>query len=235
MMAPAAGVFFLYHLGDGADFVANFTGFTAGFAFGVVLTMNIADSKVPARRALATSAAAVVISAVAAFPLRGLTDARPEIERVVAFENRTASAYDTASDRFRKGRVAVEVLTQLINKTIVPELEAARTRLKTLERVPPEHEPLVAGAEEYLRLRDESWRLRAEGLDKANMRTLRRRGSHTPTRRQERLAPQAMTCPQLSRTTPRPSMRSSVAAARASARTRSPTGLGSLQPLRRGW
>ena len=35
--------------------------------------------------------------------------------------------------------------------------------------MPQEHQPLVAGAEEYVRLRAESWRLRAEGLRKANM------------------------------------------------------------------
>jgi hypothetical protein len=31
---------------------------------------------------------------------------------------------------------------------------------------------MVAGAEEYLRLRDESWRIRTEGLHKSNLKTL---------------------------------------------------------------
>ena len=43
------------------------------------------------------------------------------------------------------------------------------TRVKAIERVPHEYQPLVADAEEYLRLRYESWRLRAEGLRKMNM------------------------------------------------------------------
>jgi hypothetical protein len=56
----------------------------------------------------------------------------------------------------------------------VPELKAARARLQAFERVPYEQQPLVAAAEEYLRLRDESWRLRAEGLRTVNMRTLQK-------------------------------------------------------------
>ena len=40
-------------------------------------------------------------------------------------------------------------------------------RLKALDAVPPEHQPLVATAEEYVRLRSESWRLRSEWLKKA--------------------------------------------------------------------
>ena len=49
-----------------------------------------------------------------------------------------------------------------------------QARLKTLGRVPPEHQPLLASAEEYLRLRDESWRLRAAALHKSSMPALRK-------------------------------------------------------------
>ncbi len=45
--------------------------------------------------------------------------------------------------------------------------------MKALDGVPAVHQPLVAQAEEYLRLRDESWRLRADGLRKLNLLTLR--------------------------------------------------------------
>ena len=79
----------------------------------------------------------------------------------------TAGAYQAGVERFQKGRMTAEALAQLIDRTIVPQLEAADARLKSLHGVPPEHKPLVADAEEYLRLRSESWRLRAEGLRKA--------------------------------------------------------------------
>ena len=39
--------------------------------------------------------------------------------------------------------------------------------------MPPEHQPLVAGADEYFKLRGESWRLRSQGLRRTNMFKLR--------------------------------------------------------------
>jgi hypothetical protein len=45
--------------------------------------------------------------------------------------------------------------------------------MTALQRVPDAHQPLVTAANDYLILRDESWRLRAEALSKANMGLLR--------------------------------------------------------------
>jgi len=114
-------------------------------------------------------AATVVIAVASAFSLRGIADVKPEMERVVALEDRTARAYQTAADGFRRGRITAEALALLIDRTIMPELQAADARVKALEKVPLEHQPLVASAEEHLRLRSESWRLRAEVLRKTNM------------------------------------------------------------------
>ena len=49
-----------------------------------------------------------------------------------------------------------------------------QARLKALGRVPPEHQQVLASAQEYLRLRDESWRLRAAALHKSSMPALRK-------------------------------------------------------------
>jgi hypothetical protein len=45
-------------------------------------------------------------------------------------------------------------------------LQAADARLAALSGVPPEHQPIVADAREYLRLRCASWRARAEAIRK---------------------------------------------------------------------
>jgi hypothetical protein len=82
----------------------------------------------------------------------------------VAVEDRTARAYQAAADLFRKRRMTADALVQLIEQTILPELQEVQARLKALTGVPPEHRPLLADAEEYVRLRSESWHLRAEGL-----------------------------------------------------------------------
>jgi membrane associated rhomboid family serine protease len=168
-LGPAAAVFVLYHLwSDSLATLAELTSLVAGFVYGLVLARGISDHKPPVRRVAVAMGATVVIVVAFAIPLRGVIDVRPEIERLVAVEDRTAGAYQAAVDRFKKGRITAEALSQLIDRTIVPELQAADARLKALNKVPEEHQPLVAGAEEYVRLRSESWRLRAEGLRTAN-------------------------------------------------------------------
>ena len=62
----------------------------------------------------------------------------------------------------------------MAERTIVPELQATDARLVALKNVPPEHQPLVSEAREYLRLRGESWRVRAEAVRRMNA-ELRRR------------------------------------------------------------
>ncbi len=55
----------------------------------------------------------------------------------------------------------------------MPELQAADARLAVLSNVPLAHQPLVADAREFLRLRGESWRLRADALRRTS--TVQRR------------------------------------------------------------
>ena len=108
-----------------------------------------------------------------AFSIGSITDARPEMANVIALEVRTADAYNAAVEKFRQGRIKTDALVKLIEQTIVPELQAAEKRVTALESVPKAQQPLVTHAEEYLRLRSESWRLRSEGLKTTNMQRLR--------------------------------------------------------------
>jgi hypothetical protein len=115
----------------------------------------------------------LVITVASAIPLRGIADVRPEMVRLLAIEDRTTHEYDTAANQFRLGAINAKALGQLIDQSILPELRKARERVKALTGVPREHQQLVARAEEYLRLRDESWSLRSEALHKGKMITLR--------------------------------------------------------------
>jgi rhomboid protease GluP len=164
-IAPAACVFAVYSLAAGQlSSRAEVVGLAAGLASGAFLGRTIGDAKPSLRHVAATAGVWMALACAAAFTLRGVDDVRPEIARVITVEERTASAYDTALHGFRNGRLAAEALAALIDRTIVPELEAADARLKAFDKVPAAHQPLVASAEEYLRLRHESWRLRANGL-----------------------------------------------------------------------
>jgi rhomboid protease GluP len=172
-LAPAAIWFLFYTLfADDIDRSAALTGLAVGLAYGLVWGRRGGERKTPLYRVAVATCATAAIAVFFSVPLRGVADVRPEIARIVAMENRLAGMYDVASERFKTGRTQVETLVTMIDRTIVPEMRAEDLRVKALEGVPREHQPLMAAAQEYLRLRDESWRLRAEGLHKANMKTL---------------------------------------------------------------
>jgi membrane associated rhomboid family serine protease len=173
-LAPAAAVFMLYSVATSRGNGAELAGLLTGLVCGLVLARGMSERKPPAVRIAAAAAVALAIAAVLAVPLRGMCDARPEMARVIAFEDRTARVYQTAVNQFRLGAISAEALARIIERTIVPDLQEVLTRVTALKRVPPVQEALVMSAEAYLRLRDQSWRLRAEGLHKSSMPTLRK-------------------------------------------------------------
>jgi len=164
-LAPAAALFILYNaFDDGIGVKAEFVAFVAGFVSGLVLTSRVGDRQ-PERRVLGTvTATMAALAIVAAIPLRGITDVRPEIARVLDIERQTVPEYRTAEARYSKGQLAATRLVELIEQKIMPELLVERDRLAALRGVPREHQHLIADAGEYVQLRHESWRLRAEGL-----------------------------------------------------------------------
>jgi membrane associated rhomboid family serine protease len=166
-LVPGVAFFVLYTAATGRlDRVVVAAALASGTISGLLLAKGAKDHRPAARRVAVLAADIAALVVLGAVPLRGMADVRPEIRRVMATEDRTATTYDAAVGRFTNGAIPAVALAQLIDRTILPELQAARAGLDALTRVPPEHQPLVAGAEEYLRLRDESWRLRSEALRK---------------------------------------------------------------------
>lgn len=144
------------------------TGLAVGFAYGLALGRR-ASTGVPERRMVAIAiAASAAIAVILAMPLRNIADVKPELARVIAAEEHTAGVYKAALDRFKRGRMSAEALAELAEQTIVPELQAADARLQALRHVPPEHQPLVTAAREYLRLRCASWRVQADATRTSN-------------------------------------------------------------------
>ena len=171
-LVPAAAVFVLYSTMAGFDGAAEIAGLAAGLVYGLVLAQEVGARTPSPLRVGCTTGAVLLVAIAVAVPLRGLTDVRPEIERVAAVEHQTVSLYDNAVRRFTKGEISIIALSEVIDQSILPELRAARARFKKLERVPREQEPLVLAANEYFRLREESWRVRADALRKINMATM---------------------------------------------------------------
>ena len=166
-LAPAAALFVIYNAFDGAlEMRAELLAFVSGFVSGLVLTGGTGDRR-PAHRLLgAVTAATAALVVAAAIPLRGIADIEPEIARVLEIEKRTVPEYRAAEARSMKSRTGATAtaLADLIEAKIMPELQAERDRLAALRGVPREQQHLIADADEYVRLRSESWRLRAQGL-----------------------------------------------------------------------
>jgi hypothetical protein len=163
---PAALAFVASHIAsDDLASAAALAALGVGFTCGVLLARRAFLEKPAARQIGLTAAGAGLIVIAIAVPVRGIADVKPEIARVIALEDRTAGAYRATYERYAHGKITAEVLARQID-AIVPDLQAEDERLRSIEGVPQEHQGLVADAEEYLRLRIDSWRLRAKALRK---------------------------------------------------------------------
>jgi membrane associated rhomboid family serine protease len=177
-LVPAAVLFFLYSLAsDSLSAAADVTALASGVICGLVTMVGTADPRPQTRRVSAVIAAAVVGAVLSAIPLRAIADVRPELDRLVSEEDRTVSIYQAADKKFRDRRITADALAELIDRTILPELHASDERLKAIRKVPPEHQHLVDDAETYVRLRAESWQLRAQGLRRIELRNFRSMGT----------------------------------------------------------
>ncbi|HET7217955.1 MAG TPA: rhomboid family intramembrane serine protease [Vicinamibacterales bacterium] len=172
-IVPVFALFVLYNAVAGTLDASALAGLLGGFLAGLVFARHGAVQTTPTMHVAAALGATAVIVIASAAMLHGIADVRPEIARVVALEDHTASVYEKAVNQFKNGAMSGKALAKLINQTIMPELQAAHAHLKSVHGVPAEHQPLVANADEYFRLRGESWRLRADALNKSNMVALR--------------------------------------------------------------
>jgi membrane associated rhomboid family serine protease len=164
-LTPAVALFVLYNAFTGdLPFVAEICGLVAGFVCGLALIHDASEAGPSPRRMAVTAASTLVIIAAAAVPLHGITDVRPEIARLAAIEERTSAIYEKETERFRKRQITGDALAQVIVSAILPELQAADERLRSLTGVPAEDRPLAKAATDYVRLRTQSWTLRLDSL-----------------------------------------------------------------------
>jgi rhomboid protease GluP len=168
---PGAVLFLVYNIVAEGFFTESMTsGLVVGLVGGGVLALRIGS---PVPRLCASTVAALGIVVAFAVPLRGMADVTREMARVIDLEKRTSTVYDAQVVRFRNGRQTADALADVADG-IATEVRATRASLADLTNVPPQHQPMLDDALEYLRLREESWRLRVEGLRAGKMPTLQR-------------------------------------------------------------
>ena len=176
-LAPGAFVFLSVDvLTHGLHSDGRFAGLAAGFVAGIILVAGAISRKPAMQRVWATLGATAGIVIVLVAPLRGLDDARADVAAVIAVEGRTAHEYDAEIERANDGRSSMRERIVLIDQ-IRPQLQALRARLESFDKVAREQQPVVASAIEFLKTRDESWRLRKEALRKSNLQILRQADS----------------------------------------------------------
>ena len=164
-LAPVSAVFLLYAMAaPGLVLKAEIAAFLTGAICGIVLTKNIQQGKPPVRLTGRLLAATAVIAIVSAVLLRGIDDGRVEVAAVTALEERIARRYEAEVDRYHEGGSSADQLIRMIEATFVPELQAAQQRVELLDRVPDEQRPSIDYTNQYLQRRQESWRLRVDGL-----------------------------------------------------------------------
>jgi membrane associated rhomboid family serine protease len=173
-LAPAAVVFTVYSLvtsaiASGPELAALLVGWISG----LFMARDIEERPVPAIRTAPVMVAALAMVIVTVRPLSGMTDVTPEIHRLVIAEQEMAARYRTAIDQFTSGRINAQELATVIDHDITPVLQASQVRVASLERVPDEQKPLLVAAEQYLQLRDESWRIRSKALKMGSLSMLR--------------------------------------------------------------
>ena len=163
-----AVVFAVFLLANLADHVSHaggdVVGLLVGIVFGVVFARDVSAGPAPRRPVWMAAGGAALVAIVAAIPLRNILDVKPELQRLVDIEQRTSSTYDAAEAKMRKRAITTDALARVIDTAIVPALEAADARVAGLSRVAAEDRGRVADARAYLRLRIESWKLRAQSL-----------------------------------------------------------------------
>jgi membrane associated rhomboid family serine protease len=175
-LAWAALIFAGYNVLSGiVPLRAEVTGFTIGALCGIAIGRGVARHPVPARRGAMMTAAALAIAVIAAVPLRGITDVRPDIDRMRETDERTAAAFRTAARQFVVGRKGEKALADLIERDIIPALEGEQPLSASDRTVPDDQKRLMADAATFLDLRIESWRLRARAFrNKGSLSMLRK-------------------------------------------------------------
>jgi len=157
-------LFIGYALVSGRASNAEPAALVIGLAFGLALVSRSGELQQTRARIGFATAGIAIFAVVYAIPLRNISDVKPEIAHLIATEHQNSETYQSSLDAFKKGRATGDAVAQLAERTFMPELHAADARLLAFANVPTEHRPLVADAREYIRLRYDSWRLRAAAL-----------------------------------------------------------------------
>jgi hypothetical protein len=85
------------------------------------------------------------------------------IERFTPVESRAIDGFNAMIDRYKGGKITGAEAARIVEKDVLPPWRASRESLAALEHVPAAQKKLVSLMLRYMKLREESWELFAEG------------------------------------------------------------------------
>jgi membrane associated rhomboid family serine protease len=180
LLAPGAVLLLLTSVvADGLVSERNLAALTVGLVIGFAGTMRAPDTRRPLGPVAMATAAVLAMVAFIAVPIYGSIGLRSQLSAIVALEDRTVDSYRQALKRFTDKRQPVDpkILASVIEDAILPSLVEAAGSMAAAEAVESEYSPLVTRANEYLRLRQEGWTMRAAALRKGSVPQLQKADS----------------------------------------------------------
>jgi rhomboid protease GluP len=150
----------------GIDLAAHGGGFVAGLLCGLALNRLMASGSRTSRAAriglVGVGGLGLVVAGV--FALKGsVADVAGAIERFTPVESRAIDGFNAMIDRYKGGSITGAEAARIVEKNVLPPWRASRERLAALGRVPAAQKKLVSLMLRYMKLREESWELFAEG------------------------------------------------------------------------
>jgi hypothetical protein len=150
----------------GIDLAAHAGGFVAGFLCGLALTRLLTSEGGASRAARIGLVAACGLALVSAgaLALKGsVADVGAAIGRFTPVESRALDQFNATIDRYKGGEIPGAEAARIVEKDVLPPWRASRESLAALRHVPAAQKRLVSLMLRYMKLREESWELFAEG------------------------------------------------------------------------
>jgi rhomboid protease GluP len=150
----------------GIDLAAHGGGFAAGLLCGLALSWLLTSGGRASRAARIGLVAACGLGLVlaGALALKGsVADVAGAIGRFTPVESRAIDGFNAMIDRYKGGKITGAEAAGIVEKDVLPPWRASRERLVALEYVPAPQKKLVSLMLRYMKLREESWELFAEG------------------------------------------------------------------------
>ena len=157
------------------DAAGHIGGLLTGFAVGCALAQPLtpAPAVFRARRSLVVSVAGIIIAAVAARYVPRVDDLNAALESFRGLEQRSIALYNDSLAKLRAHQLQPRQFADIIDTTLLPPWNQARTSLLAL-RLPPPQRALAVTTSAVMGWTADEWQLTAEGIRTDNVALIER-------------------------------------------------------------